>query len=76
MELPLPFRRYLIGPVMLTFLNEVPSLTSGTLGKNLLGLISSDPAFSVYKSLITNSRSEVVFTGKNRFRGTFIPTRK
>lgn len=57
----------------LTFLKEVPSLTRGTDGKHLLGFISSAPVFKLYKLLITTSRSDDVFTGKNLLLGTLTP---
>ena len=60
----------------LTFLNEVPSLTSGTEGKFLRGFISREPALRLYRLLMTTSRSDVVFTGRNRRRGTLIPDRR
>ena len=57
----------------LTFLNDVPSLTNGTEGKDRLGFIVSDPACKLYRLDMTISRSEEVFTGKKRLRGTFTP---
>ena len=67
------YRHLFLYYLILTFLNEVPSLTRGTLGKDLLGFITSDPARRLYKLLITISKSDVVLTGKNRLRGTLIP---
>ena len=51
----------------------MPSFTSGTLGNERLALISNDPAFRVYKSLIIINKSDVVFTGRNLLLGTLIP---
>ena len=56
-----------------TLVKWEPSLTSGTEGKDRLGFISRAPVFMLYRLLITISRSEVVFTGKKRRRGTLIP---
>ena len=63
-------------PIHDTFLNEVPNFTKGTLGKDLLGFITNDPDRRLYKLLITISKSDVVFTGKKRRRGTLMPTNK
>ena len=57
-----------------TFLKCVPSLTSGTDGKFRSGLTVSIPCFSSYRFDMISSKSAVVFTGKNRLRGTLIPT--
>jgi len=53
--------------------NDVPSLTSGTDGNDLLGFISNDPARRLYRLLMIIRRSDVVFTGRNLRRGTFTP---
>ena len=57
----------------LTFVKCEPSLLRGTEGKDLFGFISKKPALKLYKLLMMISRSEVVFTGKNRLLGTLIP---
>lgn len=56
-----------------TFVKELPSLTRGTVGNSRFSLIVRDPALRLYKLDITSKRSEVVFTGRKRLRGTFIP---
>ncbi len=61
--------------INLTFLKLVPSFTSGTLGKERFALISRDPAFRVYKSLIMINKSDVVLTGRNLLLGTLMPGR-
>ena len=57
----------------LTLVKCEPSLLRGTDGNDLFGFISREPALRLYKLLIIIRRSDVVFTGKNRLRGTFIP---
>jgi len=57
----------------ITFEKTFPSLTNGTEGKLLKGFIPKYPFFWVNKLLIINNKSLVVFTGKKRFLGTFIP---
>lgn len=51
-----------------------PNLTNGTVGKALKELMTNEPFCIVYKLLFTSRRSEVFLTGRNRLRGTFIPT--
>lgn len=53
-----------------------PSLMRGTVGKALLGLMTRVPNFMWYRLLITSSRSDVFFTGRNRLRGTLMPDDK
>ena len=58
-----------------TFLNSVPSLQRGTEGKERSGFMTSDPFRRLYKLLIMMRRSEVVFTGRKRARGTLTPAK-
>lgn len=48
-------------------------MTCGVVGNSLLLLMVSEPASRLYRLDITSSRSEDVFTGKKRLRGTFMP---
>lgn len=50
-----------------------PNLTSGVVGNILCGDIIKLPPFKLYKFDMTNSRSDVFFTGKKRDRGTLMP---
>ena len=59
--------------ILLTLLNDVPSFTSGTDGKDLSGFMTRLPDDKPYRLLMMMSRSDVVFTGKKRCRGTLIP---
>jgi hypothetical protein len=59
-----------------TLLNLSPSLTSGTVGNERCRFITKLPRVSVNKFDITSKRSDVVFTGKKRRRGTLIPKQK
>lgn len=56
-----------------TFVKELPSLMCGVVGNSLFSLIVSEPASRLYRLDITSSRSEDVFTGRKRLRGTFTP---
>lgn len=50
-----------------------PNFTSGVVGNIRCGDIAKLPFFKWYKFDMTNSKSEVFFTGKKRERGTLIP---
>lgn len=58
---------------VLTLVKELPSLTCGVVGNSLFLLMVSDPASRLYRLDITSSRSDDVFTGRKRLRGTFTP---
>lgn len=58
---------------MVTLVKEHPSLTCGVVGNSLLGLMVSEPASRLYRLDMTSSRSDVVFTGRKRLRGTLMP---
>lgn len=60
-------------PYFLTLVKELPSLMCGVVGNSLFWLMVSEPASRLYRLDITSSRSEVVFTGRKRLRGTFTP---
>lgn len=57
----------------LTFVKELPSLTCGVVGNSLFLLMVSEPASRLYRLDITSNKSDVVFTGRKRLRGTFTP---
>lgn len=50
-----------------------PSLTNGVVGNIRCGDITNEPPLRLYKFDMTNNKSEVFLTGKNRDRGTFTP---
>lgn len=60
-------------PHPLTLVKELPSLTCGVVGNSRLSLMVSEPASRLYRLDITSSRSDDVFTGRKRLRGTFTP---
>lgn len=57
----------------LTLVKELPSLTCGVEGNSLFLLMVSEPASRLYRFDITSSKSDDVFTGRKRLRGTFTP---
>ena len=57
----------------ITLVKPLPNLIRGTDGNDLAVFISSRPFFCVNKLLMMSTKSLVVFTGKKRLRGTFMP---
>lgn len=59
-----------------TLSKKLPNLTSGVVGKERRWLNVRLPFSISYKFDISNKRSEVVLTGRNRERGTLIPAKR
>lgn len=56
-----------------TLVKLSPSFTNGTVGNDRWEFMTRLPRLSVNRLDMTSKRSDVVFTGKNRRRGTLMP---